>query len=69
MSEKVCRVDLGIYYFISFLNLRIVLTVRQGRRGSVSLHLLCYDKNTGYDACLILALMAKKNSEHTERED
>lgn len=45
------------------------MTVSQGRRGLVSLHLLCYDINTEYDACLILALMAKENSENSEEED
>lgn len=45
------------------------MTVSQGRRGLVSLYLLCYDINTEYDACLILALMAKENSENSEEED
>lgn len=66
MSE---RADLEIYYFISFFNLRITLTVSQERRGSVSLHLLCYDINTEYDACLILALMVKENFENSKEED
>lgn len=68
MSEKVYRSDLGICYFISLFNFRITLTISQGRRGSVSLHLLCYDINTEYDACLILALMVKENSESSEGE-
>lgn len=35
----------------------------------MSLHLLCYDINTEYDACLILTLMVKENSENSKEED
>jgi len=59
MLETVYKADLGTYTYY-FFNLRIMPTVSQGRRKSVSLDLPCYDINTQYDTCLNTCFDAKR---------
>lgn len=66
MLERVYRAELGIY---SFFNLSITLTISQGKRGTVSSDLLCYDINKNMIHALIFALMVKENSKNSKKED